>query len=171
MPLTTARGTHPGDALPPPPQRAMPARNRARCGAAAGSPRPHHRRPRNTGNGTWLPTSRTGGRERERAEQQTPLTTLRSPPPPPQGDPPPPKAARNSLHGTHTKGTVLSPHARTAPPTARRQQIPTACPKDRQPGDDECLTSDTPENSASNPLRGCTPQTPERATPARQSAR
>ena len=34
-------GTPPGDALPPPPQRATPARKGARCGAGAGSPRPH----------------------------------------------------------------------------------------------------------------------------------
>ena len=31
----------PGDALPPPPQRAMPARKGARCGPGAASPRPH----------------------------------------------------------------------------------------------------------------------------------
>ena len=31
----------PGDVLPPPPQRATPARKGARCGAGAGSPRPH----------------------------------------------------------------------------------------------------------------------------------
>ena len=34
-------GTPPGDALPPPPQRATQARKGARCGASAGSPRPH----------------------------------------------------------------------------------------------------------------------------------
>ena len=44
-------GTPPGDALPPPPQRAKPARKGARCGAGAGSPRPHGRHP-HTGRGT-----------------------------------------------------------------------------------------------------------------------
>ena len=34
-------GTPAGDALPPPPQRATPARKGAGCGAGAGSPRPH----------------------------------------------------------------------------------------------------------------------------------
>ena len=43
-------GRHPpGDALPPPPQRAAPARKGARCGAGAGSPRPHRTHPGHTG--------------------------------------------------------------------------------------------------------------------------
>ena len=40
-PHTMVEGTSPGDALPPAPQRATPARKGARCGAGAGSPRPH----------------------------------------------------------------------------------------------------------------------------------
>ena len=59
MPLTTARGTPPGDALPPPPQRATPARKGARCGAGAGSPRPHQLHPGHTGRGT--PAARPRG--------------------------------------------------------------------------------------------------------------
>ena len=42
----------PGDALPPAPQRATPARKGARCGAGAGSPRPHRPHPAHTGRGT-----------------------------------------------------------------------------------------------------------------------
>ena len=42
----------PGNALPPPPQRATPARKLARCGAGAGSPRPHRPHPGHTGRGT-----------------------------------------------------------------------------------------------------------------------
>ena len=46
-------GRHPpGDALPPPPQRATPARKGARCGAGAGSTRPHRPHPGHTGRGT-----------------------------------------------------------------------------------------------------------------------
>ena len=45
----------PGDALPPPSQRATPARKGARCGAGAGSPRPHRPHPGQTGRGPWLP--------------------------------------------------------------------------------------------------------------------
>ena len=40
-PHNGGRHPPPGDALPPPPQRATPARKGARCGASAGSPRPH----------------------------------------------------------------------------------------------------------------------------------
>ena len=51
-PLTTAKGTPPGDALPPAPQRATPARKGARCGAGAGFPRPHQTHPGHMGRGT-----------------------------------------------------------------------------------------------------------------------
>ena len=50
----------PGDALPPPPQRATPARKGARCGAGGGSPRPHQPHPGHTGRGT--PAARPRGR-------------------------------------------------------------------------------------------------------------
>ena len=51
-------GTPPGDALPPPPQRATPARKGARCGAGAGPPSPHRPHPRHTGRGTLATRSR-----------------------------------------------------------------------------------------------------------------
>ena len=51
-------GTPPGDALPPPPQRATPARKGARCGAGAGSPRPHRPYPEHTGLGTLAALTR-----------------------------------------------------------------------------------------------------------------
>ena len=41
-----------GDALPPPPQQATPARKGTRCGAGAGPPRPHRPRPGHVGHGT-----------------------------------------------------------------------------------------------------------------------
>ena len=53
-------GSPPGDALPPPPQRATPARKGARCGAGAGSPRPHRPHPGQTGRGA--PAARSRGR-------------------------------------------------------------------------------------------------------------
>ena len=53
-------GTPPGDALPPTPQRATPARKGARCGAGAGSPRPHRPHPEHTGRRT--PAARPRGR-------------------------------------------------------------------------------------------------------------
>ena len=52
-------GRHPpGDALPPPPQQATPARKGARCGAGAGSTRPHRPHPGHTGRGTLAARSR-----------------------------------------------------------------------------------------------------------------
>ena len=55
--------TPPGDALPPPPQRATPARKGARCGAGAGSTRPHRPHPGHTGRRTLA--ARSGGRAAE----------------------------------------------------------------------------------------------------------
>ena len=51
----------PGDALPPPPQRATQARKGTRCGAGAGTPRPHRPQPGHTGRGT-LAAARSRGR-------------------------------------------------------------------------------------------------------------
>ena len=52
-------GRHPArDALPPAPQRATPARKGARCGAGAGSTRPHRPHPGHTGRGTLTAPSR-----------------------------------------------------------------------------------------------------------------
>ena len=77
----------------------------------------------------------------------------------PRGGRPPAKpAARNTRQGTHAKGTVQGPHSRTAVARAHGQRIPTARLKDRQPGEDERRTSDTPQYSASHPP----PETPSR---------
>ena len=51
-------GSPPGDALPPPPQRATPAHKSGRCGAGAGSPRPHRPHPGHKGRGTLAARSR-----------------------------------------------------------------------------------------------------------------
>ena len=58
VPHTMVEGTPPGDAFPPTPQRAMLARKGARCGAGAGSPRPHRPHPGQTGPGTLAARSR-----------------------------------------------------------------------------------------------------------------
>ena len=57
-PHTMVESISPGDALPPSPQRATPARKGARCGAGAGSPRPHRPHPGHTGSGTLAARSR-----------------------------------------------------------------------------------------------------------------
>ena len=91
-------GTPPGDALPPPPQRATPARKGARCGAGAGSPRPHQAHPGHTGRGTLAARSRgraaRGGTapDTRRPSQRWQAT------PPGDGPPPPPRHATPTGH-------------------------------------------------------------------------
>ena len=141
----------PGDALPPPTQRATPARKSARCGAGAGSPRPHHPRPGNTGNGAWLPAPSNGRPgDGKHLTPDAPHKGERSSPP---GRPPTDPAARSPSQGMHAKGTVPGPHP-TPAPTARGQLTPTACPRSGQPGEDERLTPNAPHNSARHPPPG-----------------
>ena len=111
-PLTMVEGTPPGDTLPPPPQRATPARKGARCGAGAGSPRPHGPRLGHTGRGTL--TARSRGRaagggtapDTRRPSQRWQAT-------PPGDDPPPPP--RHTAHRGHAGqgNSVGPPHPHT----------------------------------------------------------
>ena len=105
-------GTPPGDALPPPPQRATPARKGARCGAGAGSPRPHRPHPGHTGRGT--PAARSRGRaagggtapDTRRPSQRWQAT------PPGDGPPPPPRHATPTGHAGQGD-SVGPPHPHT----------------------------------------------------------
>ena len=107
-------GAPPGDALPPPPQRATPARKGARYGAGAGSPRPHRPHPEHTGRGTPAagPRGRAvrGGRapDTRRPSQQWQAT-------PPRGWPPTTPAAR-SYHRACRPSQVWRNQDQTAPP-------------------------------------------------------
>ena len=93
----------PGDALPPPPQRATPARKGARCGAGAGSPRPHQPHQGDTGHGTLAARSRgrtAGGGtapDTRRPSQRWQAT--------PPGDGPPPPPPRHAAPTGHTPRT------------------------------------------------------------------
>ena len=81
-PHTMVEGTPPGDALSPPPQRATPACKGARCGAGAGSPRPHQPHPGHTGRGT--PATRSRGRAAgggTAPDTRRPSQWLKAPPP------------------------------------------------------------------------------------------
>ena len=122
-------GTPPGDALPPPPQRATPARKGARCAAGAGSPRPHRPHPGHTGRGTPAARSRgraTGGGtapDTRRPTQRWQAT------PPGDGPPPPPRhAAPTGDAGQGDSVGPPHPHTRAhstwvadsnSPPSAR----------------------------------------------------
>ena len=116
-PLTMVEGSPPGDALPPPPQRATPAHKGARCGAGAGSPRPHRPQPGHTGRVTLAARSR--GRaagegtapDTRRPSQRWQATPQGTAPHQPRGTQPP--------RGMQAKGTVLGPHTHTPAPTAR----------------------------------------------------
>ena len=95
-PLTMVEGAPPGDALPPPPQRATLARKGARCGAGAGSPRPHRPHPGHTGRGTLAARSRgraAGGGTAP--DTRRPSQRWQATPPPPRGRPPTTPAARS----------------------------------------------------------------------------
>ena len=105
-------GTPPGDALQPPPQRATPARKGARCGARAGSPRPHRPHPGHTGRGTLAARSRGraagGGTAPDtRCPSQRWQAT-----PPGDGPPPPPRHAAPTGHAGQADSVGL-PHPHT----------------------------------------------------------
>ena len=97
-PLTKADGSPPGDALPPPPRRATPARKGARRGAGAVSPRRHRPHPGHTGRRT--PAARPRGRaagggtapDTRRPPQRWQATL------PGDGPPPPPRHAAPTGH-------------------------------------------------------------------------
>ena len=162
-------GTPPGDALPPSPQRATPARKGARCGAGAGSPRPHRPHPGHTGCGT--PAARSRGRaagggtapDTRRPSQRWQATPPGTAPHHPRGTQPP--------QGMQAKGTVLGPHTHTPAPTARARRTPTARPVGGQFREGERLTKDAPHNGGRHPPGNALPPPPQRATPARKGAR
>ena len=122
-------GTPPRDALPPPPQRAKPVRKGARCGAGAGSPRPHRPHPGHTGRGTLAACTRgqaAGGGtapDTRRPSQRWQVS------PPGDGPPPPPRQAAPTGHAGQGD-SVGPPHPHTnahstwvadpnSPPSAR----------------------------------------------------
>ena len=163
-------GTPPGDALPPPPQRATPACKGARCGAGAGSPRPHRPHPGHTGCGTLAARSRgraAGGGtapDTRRPSQRWQATPPGTPPHHPRGMQPP--------QDMQAEGTVLGPHTHTPAPTARGWRSPTALPVGGQSGEGRRLASDAPHNGGRHPPPGTPFRHPhsEQRRPARGHA-
>ena len=107
-PLTMVEGDPPWDVLPPPPQRATPARKGARCGAGAGSPRTHRPHPGHTGRGT--PAARSRGRAAgggTAPDTRRPSQRWKAPP----GDalPPPPRRATPARKGARRGAGAGSP--------------------------------------------------------------
>ena len=151
-------GTPPGNAPPPPPQRATPARKGARCGAVAGSPRFHRPHPGHTGPGT--PAARSRGRaagEGTAPDTRRPSQHWQATPP---GDGPPPAPRHEPRQGMQAKGTVLGPHTHTPAPRARGWRTPTARLVGGKSGEEQRLTSDAPHNGGRQPPRGRPSATP-----------
>ena len=141
-----------GEALPPPPQRAMPAHKGARSAAGAGSPHPYLLHPGYTGRGT--PAARSRGRaagggtapDTRRPSQRWQATPPGTAPHQPRCTQPP--------RGMQAKGTVLGPHTHTPAPTARGWRTATARPVGGRSGEGQRLTSDAPQHGGRHPPRG-----------------
>ena len=162
-------GTPPGDALPPPPQRATPARKGARCGAGAGSPRPHRPHPGHTGRRT--PAARPRGRAAGRGtapDTRRPSQRWRAIPPG-DGPRPPPRHAAPTGHAG--QGDSVGPPYQTPATTACGWRTPTARPVGGQFGKGGRLTTDAPHNSGRHPPGNALRPPPQQATPARKGAR
>ena len=164
-------GTPPGDAPPPPPRRATPARKGARCGASAGSPRPHRPHPGHTGRGTL--TARSRGRTAgggTAPDTRRPSQRWKAPPP---GTPfRHPHSEQRRPARAHAVGPVLGPHARTDRTRDTRDAEPwLPAPEDGQPGGGQRLTPGAPHNDGRHPPGDALPPTPQRATPACKGAR
>ena len=155
----------PGDALPPPPQRATPARKGAHCGTAAGSPRPHRPHPRHTGCGTLAARSRgraAGGGTAP--DTRRPSQRWQAPPP---GTPfRHPHSAQRRLARAHALGPVLGPHAHTDRTLDTRVAEPwLPAPEDGRPGEGQRLTPDAPHNGGRAPPPGTAPHHPRNTQP------
>ena len=162
-------GTSPGDALPPPPQRATPARKGARCGAGAGSPRPHRPHPGLTGRRT--PAAQPRGRaagggtapDTRRPSQRWQAT------PPQDGTPPSPRHAAPTGHAGQGD-SVGPPH-----PHTRTHSMWVADPNSPHSGQavggGGAPDLRRPSNGGRQPPGNPLPPPPQRATPARKGAR
>ena len=158
-------GTPPGDALPPPPQRATPARRGARCGARAGSPSPHRPHPGHTGRGTLAARSRGRGAGGGTApDTRRPTQWWKAPPP---GTPfRHPHSEQRRPGKAHAVGPVLGPHARTDRTRDTRvaePRLPT--PEDGRPGEGQRLTPDAPHNGGRPAPPGLAPDHPRGTQP------
>ena len=148
-------GTPPGDALPPPPQRATPARKGARCGAGAGSTRPHRPHPGHTGGGTLA--ARSGGRAvggGTAPDTRRPSQRWKAPPP---GTPfRHPESKQRRPTRAHAVGPVLGPHARIDRTRDTRDAGPwLPAPEDGRPG---AAAPTTPSQVGGNRDRTAAPQ-------------
>ena len=165
-------GRHPpGDALPPAPQRATPAHKGARCGAGAGSTRPHRPHPGHTGRGTLA--ARSGGRAAgggTAPDTRRPSQRWKAPPP---GTPfRHPHSGQRRPARAHAVGPVLGPlPASTAPGTRGSRNL---AARSGGRAAEEGAVPDTRRPSQrwkAAPPGDALPPPPRRTTPARKGAR
>ena len=165
-------GTPPGDALPPPPRRATPARKGARCGASAGSPRPHRPHPGHTGRGTLTARSRgrtdgggaalDAGHPSQRWKTAPPGTPFRHP-----------HSEQRRPARAHAVGPVRGPDARIDRIRDTRVAEPwLPAPEDGRSGEGQRLTPGAPHNGGRHPPPGTPLSHPhsEQRRPARAHA-
>ena len=129
-----------------------------RCGAGAGSPRPHRPHPGHTGRGTLASRSRgraVGGGTAP--DTRRPSQRWQAGPP---GTAPHHPCDTQPPQGMQAKGTVLGPHTHTPAPTARGWRTPTARPVGGQSEKGQRLTPGTPHNGERHPPRGRPSATP-----------
>ena len=148
-------GTPPGDALPPPPQRATPARKGARWGAGAGYTRPYRPHPGHTGRGTLAARSRgraAGGGTAP--DTRRPSQRWKAPPP---GTPfRHPHSEQHRPARAHAVGPVRRSHARTDRTQDTRDAEPwLPAPEDGRPG---AAAPATPSQGGGNRDRTAPPQ-------------
>ena len=158
-------GTPPGDALQPPPQQATPARKGARCGAGAGSPRPHRPHPGHTSCGTLAARSRgwaAGGGTAP--DTRRPSQWWKAPPP---GTPfRHPHREQRRPAWAHAVGPVLGPHARIDRTRDTRVAEPRPpAPEDGRPGEGQRLTPEAPHNVGRPSPPGTAPHHPHGMQP------
>ena len=153
-------GTPPGDALLPPPQRATPARKGARCGAGAGSARPHRLHLGHTGRGTLATRSRgqaAGGGTAPDTRRPSPWWKAFPPGTPSHH----PHREQSLPTRAHAVGPVLDPHTRTDRTRDTRVAEPwLPAPEDGRPGEGQRLTPEAPHNGGRPPPPGDGPPPP-----------
>ena len=157
-------GRHPpGDARPPPPQRATPARKGARCGAGAGS---HARtnRSRDTRVAEPRPPAPEGGRLGE-GQRLTPDAPHNGGRPPPPGTAPHHPRITQPPQGMQAKGTVLGPHH----PQARAHSMWMADPSS-PPSGRAVRGGGAPDHRRPSQRWRATPQERPSATPTASNA-
>ena len=158
----------PGDAPPPPPQRATPARKGARCGAGAGSPRPHRPHPGHTGRGT--PAARPRGRAAGRGtapDARRPSQRWQATPPTDRPPPLPRHAAPTGHAGQGDSAGPPHPHTRAHSTWVADPNSPA---EGRAVGGGETPDLGRPSQRRRAPPRGRPSAPPQRTAPGRKGA-